>query len=479
MMKMFWSRKYAVVAVVVLVVRKLFRLKGERGAWVSGVITGSTVIFMNLGVGLLCPMSRNQILFGIAEGVLAGSVLVFTWMLLGRILYRKPKAAQVRFYPGEERICGYTKAFSDLSKAFLNVPASNRPAVVGLDDYERVQAAWGARMDEQRIAVATQLTEISGIMEGAMRRAYETTEDTGLEKRLKSQLHKKGVLLKTVHVYENEQGRTEVYLNIRTKRRRCVSNKDVAQVLSEVLGIAMMPSFETRAFVRGEYMSTCFVERTNFEVVYGVERCVGDCQQISGDSFSFLKKEEGVFLASLSDGMGTGLTAYQESEKVVDLLEQFLEAGFSKETAVKMINSALVLSSDGKTFSTMDISSIDLYTGKCEILKIGAASSFIKRGGCVECITSTSLPAGMFHHTDLDKTSRQLLDGDMLIMVTDGVLDVLPSEHCEKLMKDIILEHATNHPRELAEYILNRVRQYKNGRSCDDMTVLVVGIWGR
>ena len=60
---------------------------------------------------------------------------------------------------------------------------------------------------------------------------------------------------------------------------------------------------------------------------------------------------------------------------MVDLLEQFLEAGFTKETAVKMINSALVLRSDGKTFSTIDISSIDLYSGVCEFLKAGAANA--------------------------------------------------------------------------------------------------------
>ena len=163
----------------------------------------------------------------------------------------------------------------------------------------------------------------------------------------------------------------------------------------------------------------------------------------------------------------------------MDLLEQFLEAGFSKEAAVKMINSALVLGSDGKTFSTIDISSIDLYSGVCEFLKIGAAASFIRRGNFVESITSTSLPAGIFQQTDVDKTSRKLYDGDMVIMVTDGVLDVLPVEHQEKVMKDIILEHQTNNPKELADYILSRVRQYKNGRFCDDMTVLVMGVWNR
>ena len=480
MIGMFWAEKYMMVSGLTLVVRKLFRLKGKRDMWVSALVFGMAVISMNLGAGLLYPYTRSQYLFGIAEGIFAGNAVALLWMIGKRLFVKKKKKKrEAEVSPGEEQISHYTSAFRNLAKAFLSVPPTQIYAVAGIEDYPKVHTVWNARMAEQRVAVASQLTEVSEIMAGAMRRAYETKEDNSLERQLKRQLRPKGILLKKVYVYDNSEKRKEVYLTIKTKKKGCISNKEAAEVLSKVLGVQMMPSREARSFVRNEYTNTCFVERTNFEVVYGVERCVGDYQQISGDSFSFLHQEEGVFLASLSDGMGTGLNAYQESEKVVDLLEQFLEAGFSKEAAVKMINSALVLRSDGKTFSTIDITSVDLYSGVCEFLKIGAAASFIKRGNWVECITSTSLPAGIFQQTDCEKTSRKLYDGDMIVMVTDGVLDVLPVEHQEKMMKDIILEHETNNPKELADYIVNRVRQYKNGRFCDDMTVLTVGVWKR
>ena len=480
MIGMFWAEKYMMVSGLTLVVRKLFRLKGKRDMWVSALVFGMAVISMNLGAGLLYPYTRSQYLFGIAEGIFAGNAVALLWMIGKRLFVKKKKKKrEAEVSPGEEQISHYTSAFRNLAKAFLSVPPTQVYAVAGIEDYPKVHTVWNARMAEQRVAVASQLTEVSEIMAGAMRRAYETKEDNSLERQLKRQLRPKGILLKKVYVYDNSEKRKEVYLTIKTKKKGCISNKEAAEVLSKVLGVQMMPSREARSFVRNEYTSTCFVERTNFEVVYGVERCVGDYQQISGDSFSFLHQEEGVFLASLSDGMGTGLNAYQESEKVVDLLEQFLEAGFSKEAAVKMINSALVLRSDGKTFSTIDITSVDLYSGVCEFLKIGAAASFIKRGNWVESITSTSLPAGIFQQTDCEKTSRKLYDGDMIVMVTDGVLDVLPVEHQEKMMKDIILEHETNNPKELADYIVSRVRQYKNGRFCDDMTVLTVGVWKR
>ncbi len=174
--------------------------------------------------------------------------------------------------------------------------------------------------------------------------------------------------------------------------------------------------------------------------------------------------------------MGSGITAYKESERVIDLLEQFLEAGFTKETAVRMINSALIVRSDAQVFSTIDISSLDLYTGICEFLKVGASTTFIRRENWVETISSTSLPAGVFHKLDLDASSKKLYDGDMVIMVTDGVMDALPADHQEALMKDIIMEHDTGNPKELAAYILGRVRQYQDKQPSDDMTVLAVSL---
>ena len=123
--------------------------------------------------------------------------------------------------------------------------------------------------------------------------------------------------------------------------------------------------------------------------------------------------------------MGTGKEAADESETVLALLEQLLEAGFKTETAVRLINSNLVLKADKQTFSTIDIGTINLCTGRCEFVKLGAASTFIKRGNWVEKISSTTLPIGMFKAVDYDYVTKKLYEGDIIIMVTDGVLDCL------------------------------------------------------
>ena len=110
----------------------------------------------------------------------------------------------------------------------------------------------------------------------------------------------------------------------------------------------------------------------------------------------------------MSDGMGSGIDAAKESGMVVELLEQFLESGFSDETAAKLVNSALVLKRKDDMFSTVDLCTIDLYTGMCRFLKAGAATTFIKRDQWVEAISSTSMALGMVDQVDFETASRKL-----------------------------------------------------------------------
>ena len=219
-----------------------------------------------------------------------------------------------------------------------------------------------------------------------------------------------------------------------------------------------------------------FTEDVNYKVLYGVARITKEEEMVSGDNYA-CACENGQFVICLSDGMGSGLEASRESETVVDLLEQFITSGFSRETAARMINSALVLQRGDGRFSTVDICSLDLYTGVCSFLKAGAASTFIRRDQWVETIASTSIGAGLMQQMDYDITSKKLYDGDYLVMLTDGVLDALPIHQEEETMREILLQVHGSSPKEIGRNILERVLSYSSYHAADDMTVLVAGIW--
>ena len=142
-----------------------------------------------------------------------------------------------------------------------------------------------------------------------------------------------------------------------------------------------------------------------------------------------------------------------------------------------MMKTALVLGREEVRFSTIDMCVFDLYNGKCELMKAGASMTFIKRSDRVECIKSTSLPIGVVSKMEPDEETRTLEDGDIVIMVTDGVMDALPTGEQELLMKMIIEGTQKTNPREIAQHVLEQVMECSGEVPLDDMTVLAVGIW--
>ena len=166
-----------------------------------------------------------------------------------------------------------------------------------------------------------------------------------------------------------------------------------------------------------------------------------------------------------------------ESENLVEVLENLLEAGFQKESAVRLLNSFFVLSYGDNTFTTLDITAIDLYTGYCQMVKNGAAATFIRHNNQVETFSSGALPVGAALDVDSTKCKRKLYDGDMVVMVTDGIVDAFPGDSPEFYVENIIQNTKSSNPSDVANTILLQALERGTGEASDDMSVLVVGLW--
>lgn len=335
-----------------------------------------------------------------------------------------------------------------------------------------------SRLTENRLAAAGQLQEMSGILTRTMERIYSTREDFRLEQEIGKRLRLLGVQVHKVFFYNPQGRKCQVYVTMNTRRKICVASRKIASVLSELCECEMMPARDSRSFVSQERVTILFVESVAYNVLYGVKKATRQDEAVSGDNFSVFWLPEGQFYAGLSDGMGSGVQACAQSELFLDLLEQFLEAGFSRETAVRMINSSIVLQPEDPVFSTVDIAAIDLYTGVCDFLKAGASASFLKKETGVECIRGSGVPAGVTSRITLEPFRIRMYDGNLLFMVTDGVMNALPAGREELVMKELIEHLPQGTPSEMAERLMEQVRAYGEGVQ-DDMTILVAGIWRR
>ncbi len=342
----------------------------------------------------------------------------------------------------------------------------------------KLNLSWYNRMAESREAIAGQLCEVANIIEDFSLDLYKTVETSETrKKRMIYELKVKHILIKRIAIFEKRNDKQEIYMTARTERGRCFTTKEAAGIISEVFGKRMRPADGCKNVMTKDFETFVFVEDANYKVFTGMTRMTKEGGRISGDNYSFIYPDPGTVVMTLSDGMGTGEAACEESESVVELLEQFIEAGFRKESAIKLINSILVLKSEDQTFSTIDMSVINLYTGMCDFIKIGASTTFVKRNNWVEVINSTTLPVGVLNQVDYEAVTKKLNDGDFVIMVTDGVIDCIPGDEKERFLEEFIVDLRINNPKEIANAVLNQALELNHWVPRDDMTVLVAGFW--
>ena len=88
--------------------------------------------------------------------------------------------------------------------------------------------------------------------------------------------------------------------------------------------------------------------------------------------------------------MGTGEDAAAESVEAVQILERFLRSGVEPATAMKILNSVMLLrNGDEWGFATVDLMCVDLFTGETSFYKYGAAPSYVRSGGSVRRVSAS------------------------------------------------------------------------------------------
>ena len=203
-----------------------------------------------------------------------------------------------------------------------------------------------------------------------------------------------------------------------------------------------------------------------------------DGEEYIGDSYAFNKNDDGNYITIISDGMGSGPEARTESELTVELIEEFIENGFSEKTAINTVNSIMAMKfNEDEKFATMDLSIIDLYTGDAEFIKFGGIVSFVKRGEEVSVIKSNKLPFGILDSVDLGSEKVKLKHGDIVISMSDGILDVDKNNIGSYYWLEEYLRYADTNPSALAKDILDKAVSLSGGKVNDDMTVLVSKIY--
>ncbi|MGB4170496.1 MAG: SpoIIE family protein phosphatase, partial [bacterium] len=209
-----------------------------------------------------------------------------------------------------------------------------------------------------------------------------------------------------------------------------------------------------------------------FSVETGGASRARDGSSVSGDNYSVEELRDGRVALILSDGMGVGARAAEESATTIALLERLLNAGFNEELSLRTVNNILMLRSGEDSFATVDLVILDLYAGEAEFVKVGSCTSYIKRGRHVSLIHTPSPPIGIVEDIKVQPVRRRLRDGDLIVMVTDGVTG---EKGKSGWLLDLLRQARTDEPEEMARWILAEAGK-QGGFHADDMAALVARV---
>ncbi|MDZ5713805.1 stage II sporulation protein E [Jeotgalibacillus haloalkalitolerans] len=333
-------------------------------------------------------------------------------------------------------------------------------------------------MKEGNRFVARQLSGLADVMsEFANELQRETIQNGEQEEKILQELDAYGVRADQIDIHCLEAGRVDldVLLPFQEKHGEC--DKLIAPMLSSILQETVI--VHQKGDLPPPYYGTAATFRSAkaFQVTSGIAHAAYAGGLVSGDSCAAIPIHEGKFAAAICDGMGNGEKAREESEETIGLLEEMLKAGIEEELAIKSVNAILTAKRTSDMYSTVDLAMIDLQHARARFLKVGAVPSYVKRGKQIQMIEAANLPLGFFHEMEMDVLEHQLKSGDMLFMLSDGLIDGLRSiENPERWMRRQIAELVTTDPQEAADLLVEAAVRAAGGSINDDMTVVAVKI---
>ena len=184
----------------------------------------------------------------------------------------------------------------------------------------------------------------------------------------------------------------------------------------------------------------------------------------------------GKWLLALSDGMGHGAGAQDESKKTLEMLSLCMEAGYTRAQAATAVNGAMLSATGGEKFATVDLCLIDLWTGDAAMNKLGACASILLQGQKSRWIEGEALPLGIIEHVAPTECCFRVAEGDVLLMMSDGIADAFRDQED---MLSLVQQHRMDPPQRLADALLQEAILRRDGLPPDDMTVLCARIRGR
>ena len=323
----------------------------------------------------------------------------------------------------------------------------------------------------KRIAQKIQ-TEISKSIENTTKSIFQKKE-----KELLTILCGKNIPAKNISIRNIKNGKYIIDLEMSSldnslREKGKITN--ISDIISKFIGSKMSFQKDRRNVDKQEYVQT-YSSEDKFIMQVGSTKISKDNSMLSGDSNLQMRLDDGKYILAISDGMGSGELARENSRIAIKKLKSLLENGFEKEDTISLINNSLSIKAQGDEYATLDICVLDLFEGNLSIIKNGACNTYIKNKKNILIVKSTDMPIGVGMNITLQEKNIPVSDGDIILMCSDGLLES-KDEIRKDWVEDFLKKANTNNVQKISDMILAEAIDNNYGIVQDDITVIVAKI---
>lgn len=361
----------------------------------------------------------------------------------------------------------------DLPKELGGICLHPNNVIYGLNrllaDY-RARLIENANVNSGRDLIAAEALGVAEILRGlALDSGTLLKYHNRIERALSENLFKAGILVSELLIYgENELISVSLITDVKQ-----FSIMTIQKVISKTLGINVTLSEQSSITEEKCYLS--FRKSNDYDAVFGIASAKKDGSNVSGDTHSVTRVGYDKFLLALSDGMGSGKDAENVSSVSLSLIESFYKAGLNGDLILNTVNRLLAVNTED-SFTALDVSVIDLKNCSADFIKYGSPYGFILSDNGIKIVEGSSLPLGIIDELKPSVASASLCDGDVILLITDGISDAFGSTG---EIIDFLRTLTAKNPQTLADEVLNKAVEISGGRHDDDMTALAVRVYKR
>ncbi|MEG1509145.1 MAG: SpoIIE family protein phosphatase [Clostridia bacterium] len=284
------------------------------------------------------------------------------------------------------------------------------------------------------------------------------------ENRIIEELAYHNIVAKEVVIINNGKGDCEVGV---TLRKKDVNKKALTLVLQKLIKLPMLQKGDEER-IDEDFVNLNFVNSPQYKIICGITAKGKEGNIVSGDTKAVQKIGQDKVMVAICDGMGTGAEAEKNSASTISLIENLYKANFEGDLALLLANNFLAYANN-ENFTAIDILLLDLRKAYASFIKQGAVESFIKRRTNVEIVLNDALPLGIVENAKPCVNKKLLNKNDMVVMVSDGVLDALGQDKIVETLQNTTLLN----PQAVADMLFSQAEKF--GLK-DDSTIMVVRI---